>query len=120
MLSTLGMTPIGALLHDPPSERSIRVPRCNEQHHKRTLDLLAIGQLLTHALAVINPVVARRLARCWVRDNQFTLDLQRQDRDKPCPGAVMLSCPVFWKPAEIIPESRMGEDCDGSSGSGDV
>ena len=57
--------------------RSIRVPRGNEQEHRRTLDLLAIGQLLTRALAVINPVVTRGLARCWVWGNQFSPDLQQ-------------------------------------------
>ena len=100
--------------------RSIRAPRGNEQDHRRTLDLLAISQRLTRSLAVINPVVTRRLARCWIWANQLTLNLQQRDKNKPCPGAVILSCPVVWKPADITLESSERDDCDGSSGSGDV
>jgi len=100
--------------------RSIRVPRGDEQDHRHTLDLLAIGQRLTRGHAEINPVVTRRLARCCVWGDQSALDLQRRDENKPCPGAVILSCPVVWKPADITLESSEREDCDGSSGSGDV
>jgi len=61
MFSTLGMTPIGAVLHDPPNKVETwdqpSVPRAVNRNRARTLNLLTVSQRLIHGLAEVNPVI---------------------------------------------------------------
>ena len=74
MLSTLGMRPIGALLHDPATDGTGGSIECLEAVHRildptHTFDLCTVGEGLIPDLAEVDPIVARGLARhCILSD----------------------------------------------------